>query len=64
MKVYIKTDGELITNILYVEPITPSEWIEVSDFQEPEPREGMYAEMYYRNGKVEYEYKPIPSQAE
>ena len=59
---YIKFNPEtlFVEEVLYVTPIKADDYTEVPDFDDPEPREDMYAELYYRNGKVEFEYKPIP----
>ena len=39
-------------------------WIEIDSIPEPEQKEGYIPVMYYRDGKIVYEYEPIPEVSE
>ena len=55
---YIKVENENIIGI-YAENIKEG-LIEIDNIPEPEQKEGYNPIPYYRNGKIVYEYEPIP----
>lgn len=58
MKILVDIDNK-VTNI-YNGDEEKQGWIEIDSISEPEQKEGYYPVMYYRNGKIVYEYEPMP----
>lgn len=58
----IKIDIEnKVTNIYNGDKEKEKEgWIEIDSIPEPRQKEGYMPVMYYRDGKIVYEYEPIP----
>lgn len=48
-----------VTNIDYSAK-QKEDWIKIDSIPEPEQKEGYIPVMYYRDGKIVYEYEPIP----
>lgn len=59
--IQIKLEGEKVQSIYYMGDKKEG-WIEIESIPDPENREGYYPVMYYRNGKIEYEYLPVPEE--
>lgn len=58
MKILVDKDNK-VTNI-YNGDKEKQGWTEIDSIPEPEQKEGYIPVMYYRDGKIVYEYEPIP----
>lgn len=58
MKILVDKDNK-VTNI-YNGDEEKHGWIEIDSIPEPEQKEGYNPVPYYRDGKIVYEYEPIP----
>lgn len=62
LQIKTDTDGRVVV-VNYTD--TPIEgFTQISSIPKPEEREGKYPVMYFRNGKIEYDYLDIPEMPE
>lgn len=60
----IKVKNNIATHIDYNGSGKKEGWIEIDSIPEPEQKEGYIPVMYYRDGKIVYEYEAIPEMPE
>lgn len=58
--IQIKIDGNNRVETYNYENEKKEGWIEIDSIPKPEQKEGYIPVMYYRDGKIVYEYEPIP----